>query len=87
MADAESSAREIARITKNTREEIVLALGTYKTYRLLHMRVWARGEAGEPIPTKSGFAVQAGLIPSLREALAQAEREARALGWLNDGGG
>jgi hypothetical protein len=87
MADTESPAREIARIAKNTREEIVLALGAFKAHRLLHVRVWARNEAGDAIPTKSGFAVQAGLIPALREALAKAEREARALGWLNDGGG
>ena len=87
MSESDTPAKEIARITKNTREDVVLALGTFKAYRLLHVRVWARNEAGEPIPTKSGFAVQAALIPALREALSQAEREARALGWLSDGGG
>jgi len=75
--------KEIARLRKNTREELVLTLGTFKSYRLMHLRLWARNEAGAGIPTKSGFAVQAALIPALREALAQAEREARALGWLS----
>jgi hypothetical protein len=79
--------REIARVRKNSREELVLTLGTFKTYRLLHLRIWARNEAGQEIPTKSGFAFQAALIPALRHALAEAEREARALGWLPDGDG
>jgi len=65
----------------------VLALGTFKDCSLLHVRAWARNEAGDPIPTKSGFAVLAALIPALREALAQAQREARALGRIGDGSG
>ena len=65
----------------------MLTLGTFKNYRLMHLRLWARNEAGAGIPTKSGFALQAALIPALREALAQAEIEARALGWLADGEG
>ena len=86
MSDKESPAREIARLRKNGREELVLTLGTFKAYRLLHLRLWARNEAGEGIPTKSGFAIQAALIPVLREALENAERAAIARGWLPKGG-
>ena len=76
---------EIANIDKNSRETLRVTLGTFKDYRLCHLRVWARGDDA-PIPTKSGFGLQANLIRPLRDALERAEHEARVLGWLDGGG-
>lgn len=82
MTDANTS-HEIARLRKNNRgEELVIALSEYNNHRLLNARLWVRNDAEQSIPTKNGWTLPAAMIPSLREALARAEAEARQKGWL-----
>jgi hypothetical protein len=71
----------IATIPKNSREELRTSLDEYKGHKLLHIRAWV---AESNTPTKSGFGLQAALIPELRAALAVAEAKARSLGWLGE---
>jgi len=71
----------IAAFPKNSREEMRVSLDTFKKHRLVHMRAWATREGAEAVPTRAGFGLRVGLIPTLREALAEAEAEAKRRGW------
>jgi hypothetical protein len=73
----------IAAIPKNSREESRVALGEFKGHNLLQLRAWI-SESGTP--TKNGFGLQAALIPKLREALQEAEAEAKRRGWITADG-
>jgi hypothetical protein len=84
MAD-ESDPGIVAEIPKNSRELLRVTLSEFKGHKLLHLRIWTKGE--QTLPTKSGFAVQLGLIPEIRAALERAEQEARQIGWLEGTGG
>jgi hypothetical protein len=75
----------IASIPKNSREELRVTLGEFKGHRLCQLRAWALRDGAESIPTKNGFGIQAAVIPKLREALAEAETEARRRGWIEGG--
>jgi hypothetical protein len=75
----------IATIQKNAREELRIALTRFKEYDLISLRVWASGKDGDAVPTKAGFALRVALLPELRAAIEEAEREARAAGLLGDG--
>jgi hypothetical protein len=77
---------EIAEFTKNSREAVRVGLSEFKGYKLLQLRAWAKKEDGTAIPTKSGLSVQVHLIPQLRAALDEAEKRAREIGWLKEGG-
>lgn len=76
----------VAEFQKNSREKVRVGLSTFKNYRLLQIRSWATKDGADPIPTKSGIALQLQLIPELRKALDAAEEEARRLGWIKEGG-
>ncbi|WP_416896322.1 MAG: PC4/YdbC family ssDNA-binding protein [Minwuia sp.] len=73
----------IREIQKNSRERLRVSLDQFRGHDLIAMRVWIDGDEG-PIPTKSGFGLRVHQIPELREVLAEAERQARANGMLED---
>jgi hypothetical protein len=67
--------KEIAKIGKNTEEEILVQLTNFKGYDLVDLRVWAKtitGETGKP--TRKGLTVKPELLPELIEALKEADR-------------
>ena len=77
--------KHIATIRKNAAEEVRVSLDEYKGHNLVSLRVWTDPYAGdERIPTKKGVSMSAKLLPELREALEQAEAQARAAGLLGD---
>lgn len=73
---------EVARIQKNSREILIIALTTFKDHRLISMRSWVRTEAGDEIATKSGLSLRIDLLEDVRKAFEQVEFAARDLGWL-----
>lgn len=82
MSDANTDTI-IATIPKNRREELRVTLGEFKGHQLLQLRAWI-SESG--LPTKNGFGLQAALIPALRQALQDAEAEAKRRGWVTADG-
>jgi len=69
--------KEIARISKNSQEEVIVQLTKYKEYDLVDVRVWIKpleGEDGEPgKPTKKGISLNPSILPELIEALKRAD--------------
>lgn len=66
----------IATLTKNTREQLRVSLGSFNGVDLLYLRVWFDAGGGEYRPGKSGVAVRVGMIPELLEALKSANEAA-----------
>lgn len=72
--------KQIATITKNTREDIRVMLREFKGHKLADLRVWATSADGDKIATSKGIGFKVTLLPELIAALRDAEAEARALG-------
>lgn len=75
----------VARIVKNTREEIHVALRHFKGHSFIDVCVHARGDDGEMVPTPKGVTFKPDALPQLRQALADADGVARAAGLVGDG--
>jgi len=69
-------------VQKNQRENVRIALTSFKGHQLVDARVYAARDDGEPGPTKAGLTVRLDRLPALIEALQQAEAEARRRGML-----
>jgi hypothetical protein len=74
----------IATIPKNSREWVRVALDEYRGVNLIDVRVLVElnPETGLPVPTKKGVSLKVEKLPTLIEALRDAEVEARRLGLL-----
>jgi hypothetical protein len=74
----------VATLTKNARESVRVALDEFRGHNLLDLRVVVplAAHAAVMTPTAKGISVNVAMIPSLRAALADAEAQAVALGWL-----
>lgn len=67
--------KEIARIGKNSQEDIIIQLTEFKGIDLVDLRVWVRDDVEtESKPTKKGLTIKPELLPELIEALQQAEQ-------------
>ena len=78
-----SEARIIAQLPKNAVETIRVSLDTFQGKPVADVRVFTEYKAtGELGPTKKGVTIRAEQLPELVRALARAEAEARALGWI-----
>lgn len=74
---------DIAKISKNSREELRVTLDEFRGHHLLNARDWF--DAGEEMrPGKQGIAVKVELLPALIEALQKAEREATRQGLIGE---
>jgi len=65
--------KEIAKINKNTTEEIIVQLTNFKGCDLLDLRIWIKplmGETGKP--TQKGLSVKLDILPELIGALKKA---------------
>jgi hypothetical protein len=80
--DQSDQATLIATIPKNTREEVRVSLSVYRGHRLIDVRVYADGPDDERRATPKGVALKLDALPSLRQALADAEAEALRVGWI-----
>lgn len=73
----------IRSIYKNNREQIRVTLGTFRGLDVIDLRVFAdKGPEAEPEPTLKGVCTSIERLPELREALEEAEVEARRRGLL-----
>ena len=72
----------IARLTKNKRESVVVALDEYMGTQLIHVRQHYVDDAGEDHPTRQGVCLNIARLPELRAALQAAEEEAIRRGLL-----
>jgi Transcriptional Coactivator p15 (PC4) len=71
-----------ATIEKNTRESLRVTLDEFKGHRPINMRVWFKANDGEMRPGNSGIAIKIEKLEDLLSALAKAQSDARAAGWL-----
>ncbi|WP_294613062.1 transcriptional coactivator p15/PC4 family protein [uncultured Roseovarius sp.] len=76
----------IATIRKNAREDLRVTLDEFRGHHLINLRVWFDTDDGEQRPGKQGVAVRLDLLPHLRQALSEAEKEARKLGLIDHKG-
>lgn len=78
------AAEVIASLPKNKRESLRIALEEYQGNRLLDLRLTVplNEITGCAVPTKKGISLNVCLLPALRQALAEAEARAMAMGWL-----
>jgi hypothetical protein len=78
--------RVIAELPKSATETIRVALTTYQGRTGCDIRVYAvYRTTGEVGPTKAGLRVPLTMLPDLRAAIEEAERQARVAGLLGDG--
>lgn len=77
----------IARLDKNRREQLRVALDRYQGINLLDLRVTVdlTEASGVQTPTKKGISIQVRQLPALLDALHQAEARARQLGLIHEG--
>jgi hypothetical protein len=87
MSDIETTTKIIARLTKNRRESVVVALDEYMGTPLVHVRQHYVDEAGQDRPTSKGICINVARLPELRAALQMAEKEAVRCGLIADEGG
>lgn len=76
----------IASLEKNRTERLRVALDEFRGRQLLDLRVTVElsSSSGIQTPTKKGVSIGVHLLPELRRSLAEAEEEARKLGWLSE---
>lgn len=73
----------VAVVPKNSREELRIVLDQYQGVDIVNLRIWYASQDGEYRPSKAGFAMRVAKLPEVRQALQQAEDEARARGLLD----
>lgn len=64
----------VAEFEKNGKEMVRVSLTEYQSHKLIDIRVFYRGAAGELLPGK-GIALKRELITTLRKALQEAEKQ------------
>jgi hypothetical protein len=72
--------------SRQRNEAVWVALTQYNGHRLIDVRIYATGADGCDRPTGRGVALLVSKLPALTEALVKAERKARELGLLDQGG-
>ena len=75
--------RPIATIWKNGREQIRIALRTFKSHRNVDVRVYVENGDEQPLPTSKGISIRPALLRPIIDALAKAESAARDEGLLD----
>ena len=78
----QSGDRTVATVAKNSREELRIALTTWKGINLVSFRIWYDAGNGEHRPSKSGFAMRIATLPAIATAINQALEIARREGLL-----
>jgi hypothetical protein len=74
--------RLVTTIRKNSREELRVAIRTFKGHRNVDVRVFAEDGRGDPRPTPKGVSIKPTLLRPVIEALEQAEQIAIAEGLI-----
>ena len=77
--------RIIGTMRKNAREDIAVALRTYKGYRFVDLRLMASKPDGGTTPTAKGVTLKAGSLPELG-LLQRAHVAALEAGWCDGDG-
>ena len=76
--------KQVCALPKNTREDFRFSLNEIKGLRFCDLRVWAKEDGKEPVPTKKGLAVSPALWVQFKAALAQVEAAMIGQGWLDE---
>ena len=70
LANVTSNERLVAQIQKNSKEEIRIAVSTYKDIPLIQIRTYAAYNNGDELrPTKKGVSMNLNLLPKLLESI------------------
>jgi hypothetical protein len=73
----------IARIPKNTRDEVIVSLGEYRGHNLIDIRVFADiNGLGAQVATKKGISLHVTMVPAIIKALMDALGEAHRRGLI-----
>jgi hypothetical protein len=70
-------------MVKNSRAAIRFSLAEFKGYKFIDIRVFAKEEGKDPVPTPKGVTVSPTLWPEFKKALAQVEAAMIQEGWLD----
>lgn len=74
---------EVFAFEKNSQEVVKATLSRYRGETYVSLRVWWRPNGdGDMRPTKKGITVNAGLLPDLKQAVAELEKTLRSRGLL-----
>ena len=68
--------KQIATITKSSREEVRVMLSDSEGPRMIFVRTFFEDASGEYVPSRNGLALKLELLPALAIALAEAEAAA-----------
>jgi hypothetical protein len=82
MQRDDTPSQVVSRVQKNSREDIVFALGEFMGTRLAHIRIHVPGPDGEDRATAKGVCINIDRLPLVREAVQELERVAIAQGFL-----
>jgi hypothetical protein len=75
--------KQVFELPKNSREAIKFSLAEFKGHKFIDMRVYAKEEGKNPVPTPKGLTVSPALWPQFKRALAQVEAAMIGQGWLD----
>jgi hypothetical protein len=78
--------RIIGAVRKNAREDIAVALRTYKGYRFVDLRLMASKPDGGTTPTVKGVTLKPASLPALIGLLQRAHEAAVEAGWCDGDG-
>ena len=78
--------RTVGTMRKNAREDIAVALRTYKGYRFIDLRLMATKPDGGTTPTAKGVTLKARSLPELIGLLQRAHVAAVEAGWCDGDG-
>ena len=80
----EPEPRLVADLRKNSNEIARIQLRVFKATKLIDIRSHALQKDGVPRPTPKGISLNIAVLPELIDALIQAQKIAREVGWLSD---
>jgi hypothetical protein len=72
----------VSEIQKTDRERVRVTLGEYNARSVVGIRIWYCGTDGSWRPSRAGITTRIDLLPSLTDALVEAQAEARRQGLL-----
>lgn len=81
LEDVMSNEKIVAKIKKNGKEEVRIAVSTYREIPLIQIRTYAAYKEGDEMkPTKKGVSMNVNLLPQLVESAEKLSAAVKALG-------
>lgn len=82
MSETDSGGDVVATFEKNSREEVRVSVDEFRGRKIINVRVYYRGDAGQWLPGKQGFAIGVDRYRDLAEAVLKLGEKLRGDGLL-----